>query len=1518
MPSFNEIAVRLYRRLSPASKRQTAAAAADSALDGNSAVAHVEARIADVATLSRAYPANGASWTWQRASAGLIPPRESLAAESPRGALAAAIGQTMAGRRACACFSGAELAANQDLLANAAGRHVPLVIHLNNLALPSQGSTLGSGHEALHQAAESGCFTLFASNVQEAADFTLIARRVAEEALIPGLVVMDVDRTALSVQELNLPTDKLISNYLGVAEARIDSPTPAQQLLFGATRRRLPRWHDLQRPLLQGSMQTPHAFALGVAGSRPYFGQHLQSTLDNALDQYHELSGRRYNQLVLYQMKDAKLVLLVQGAAFESVKRSADYLRSRHKLKVGAIGLHCLRPFPGAELVKALTGKRDVLVLERLDTPLAEDPPLMREIRAAISRGLDNDRFGQESHPGYAPIDESQLPSLHSAIYGIGGLPLLGADLVSHCRNLKSNAPSLTYLGLEFHNISNVHPKRQVLLDQIRRAYPSIEKLGVRETEAPPNSEVEGALSLAVHRPSGQDAEVLTAETAVLLQRLNGGHLRTLTGFTPDDWADWITDRLCYTPATPCDADDMLQDAALVIGAKRLKAAFLHTLKKGGLLLITGSKDDNDLWNRIGTEARELIKQNKCRLYHCSANETEQNNQEQRDAYYLGTLFAALSNSGLLNKTERQIEVAWEAGLDDMDESERETLVSNFKSGMDALQQVQYDQLETGLEPAPSSWSDEAPKVVRRLGSGEETFDSLPRFWDQVGILYRDDESSDLTADPFMTTGLVPPLSASFRDMSERRDWLPVFDPAACSGCGDCWRTCPDSAIGVTALTPAALLDFGIKQAKADSVRQVASKLASQISTLGRNGESEGATVEELLEQAWEWLQAKSPLPAERKQAIQTELDNLLEHIGPLPVAITEPLFQQGEKVKKDGGELLALVINPYSCKACTICTTNCETGALQPIAQVNEHLSHARRLWRIWEETPDTSSDTIERIAAEGVIDPMASLLMSRHCGQAMAGGDGAEAGSGEKIALRMAMATAEYLQQPRQQRLTSELGELHDKISGQINEILTDALPTDDLERLADNLRTARSRQIDLSSLTKQTGINIGEGIDTQHLSRLVELTQDLGEARWELSAGHHGLGRARFGLAITPGTLASWAGAFPNNPFQAPVTLDTSGATAQLAAGLLQGQLAEAVATLDLLQRARVELDKRSKTEFQPRIWASLSQEERQLCPPLFLVGSETELGGRAFAQVAWLLNTDLPIKILVMSELDMGLESPARQERSLAKLADPLTSLGLMALAQRRAYVAQTSIAAPEHFHQSLCEALSFTGPALIRMHTPSPQRHGFAPYKTVEQARQAVACRAFPLFRYQPKGEGVFGLRISLEGNPEPRLDWVNHASEQPLTPLMWALEEGRFTHHFTPINDTDPASISINDWLQLDAAERENKPAVLSMTVNGEQIRYQISNAMMASIEETSHVWRTLQELAGLVTPFTEMVNRDAEARVASERQAELDALKQEHEKQLHDLQQELQGTMAEQVKSQLLELAGYRRASGS
>ena len=97
-------------------------------------------------------------------------------------------------------------------------------------------------------------------------------------------------------------------------------------------------------------------------------------------------------------------------------------------MKVGVLGVRGLRPFPGAEAARLLGKGAQVCVLERMVTPLAGDPPLLRELRAALDRALENGRFGEDVHPGYPALQENSRPRFISAIYGFTGFTIVSLD----------------------------------------------------------------------------------------------------------------------------------------------------------------------------------------------------------------------------------------------------------------------------------------------------------------------------------------------------------------------------------------------------------------------------------------------------------------------------------------------------------------------------------------------------------------------------------------------------------------------------------------------------------------------------------------------------------------------------------------------------------------------------------------------------------------------------------------------------------------------------------------------------------------------------------------------------------------------------------------------------------------------------------------------------------------------------------------------------------------------------------
>jgi pyruvate-ferredoxin/flavodoxin oxidoreductase len=877
----------------------------------------------------------------------------------------------------------------------------------------------------------------------------------------------------------------------------------------------------------------------------------------------------------------------------------------------------------------------------------------------------------------------------------------------------------------------------------------------------------------------------------------------------------------------------------------------------------------------------------------------------------LGGLFGALVKAGLLDQKSRRIIAARKGLLEGVDATRGDEIMAAFQAGLEQLVDFVGDDADAG---EPDRWEGEAPAAVRHLGRNDDNFASLPRFWDQTGVLYRDGQADRLTADPFFATGTMPPLSSTFNDNSKSRGKMPTFDPTLCTGCGKCWTHCPDSAIGVVAATPAALIDAGISRTGADAVRQVSKKIASRIVSSNRQADDVAPTFGQLLDDAYAWLNDKMPLPEERKQAIQDGIDEIGTELGALPVAITKPFFFDAEAEKKDSAELLSVVINPEACKACGICVSNCEPEALRAGEQDAASLKQARELWSVFSATPDTPSATLERVAENPDIGAMAAILLSRYCQFALAGGDPAEAGSGEKMAVKLALSATEFHQQPLVQRFAKTLTEAGESVSTLINETLSSTFAVEDLAAVSEKLKRTTSPRVDLKDLAEGVGDASGDhSIDTDYLLRLIELSKQITSAHHRLVEGEHGLGRARYGLAVAGGSTAAWAGAFPRNPFQAPVLVDMTGDAAQLAAGLIEGHLDETTELVRLLRLARLEIDQPDGANWKREAlaslrWQDLCEEELKVCPPLVLIGSDEMLAGQGLSQLIWLLNSGLPVKVLVLSALDFG-----HCQGGITN--NPRGNLGLLALAQRNAFVAQTSIANPVHLGESMLQALGYEGPALLQVYAPSPTRHGFQSRQTKLQAELAVASRALPLFRYDPRAEGVFGSRISLDGNPA--MDEIlapGEDGERLLTLADWALGQKRFASQFKPLADDAASPTPLNEWLQLNAKGQKGKTPYVATGDGEEEQRFRVSESLAETTAQCLSNWQTLQELAGIVTPFTERLEQDIRAELADEHQAALDAQKQSSAAEIQEIQEKTQAEIASKIRSRLLQLASQKR----
>ncbi len=104
--------------------------------------------------------------------------------------------------------------------------------------------------------------------------------------------------------------------------------------------------------------------------------------------------------------------------------------------------------------------------------------------------------------------------------------------------------------------------------------------------------------------------------------------------------------------------------------------------------------------------------------------------------------------------------------------------------------------------------------MVKREPESSSAASDIHRFWAQTGSMYAQGDGDSVPADPFMSMSLMPAVSSHFRDMTSIRFEHPEFIPENCTGCGDCYTVCPDTAIPGLVNETGQVLDTVVRRLK--------------------------------------------------------------------------------------------------------------------------------------------------------------------------------------------------------------------------------------------------------------------------------------------------------------------------------------------------------------------------------------------------------------------------------------------------------------------------------------------------------------------------------------------------------------------------------------------------------------------------------------------------------------------------------------------------------------------------------
>jgi pyruvate-ferredoxin/flavodoxin oxidoreductase len=123
----------------------------------------------------------------------------------------------------------------------------------------------------------------------------------------------------------------------------------------------------------------------------------------------------------------------------ETAMATADWLREARGLRVGVLGITVFRPFPAAEVVAALRRVHALLVVERLDIPMAGSNPLALEVKAAFADAAS----GRHRVPVPTPS-----PVVYTACAGLGSRDIRPGDLVAAVEEMREGGQRDFVLGV--------------------------------------------------------------------------------------------------------------------------------------------------------------------------------------------------------------------------------------------------------------------------------------------------------------------------------------------------------------------------------------------------------------------------------------------------------------------------------------------------------------------------------------------------------------------------------------------------------------------------------------------------------------------------------------------------------------------------------------------------------------------------------------------------------------------------------------------------------------------------------------------------------------------------------------------------------------------------------------------------------------------------------------------------------------------------------------------------------------
>ena len=321
---------------------------------------------------------------------------EIIQAESEHSAMSATIGASATGARAVTATSSQGLLYMAEMLPIASGLRLPILMCISSRALSAPLNIHGE-HGDVMAMRDSGWIQIFAENVQEAYDNTIIAAKLTETINLPAMSIMDGFHTSHTTERVEICGDKIIKDFVGIR-------MPEKSLV------------DFKNPVTFGTLALQDSY-FEFRLDQEEAMQKAKTEYKKICMEYKKISGRKHGIFETYKLIDADYAIVIMGATVGTAKDAVDGLR-RHGKKVGLLKINLYRPFPYKEVGNELAHIRKIAVLDRAIS-FGAYPPLYQDITASMH---------------YAASHKHEIASY---IYGLGGRDTLQKDIEKVFKDLE-------------------------------------------------------------------------------------------------------------------------------------------------------------------------------------------------------------------------------------------------------------------------------------------------------------------------------------------------------------------------------------------------------------------------------------------------------------------------------------------------------------------------------------------------------------------------------------------------------------------------------------------------------------------------------------------------------------------------------------------------------------------------------------------------------------------------------------------------------------------------------------------------------------------------------------------------------------------------------------------------------------------------------------------------------------------------------------------------------------------------